>query len=206
MASCRPASGLGGRTTLLPNADVRTLHASGAFGVNVPSGCRYPGSSEVGIGRGSVNGLKMKGLVGKTSMAVRPVSMSISCGVWSTKPPQLWAHARLPGTAIAAPHIRLSLMSSRRLSLVISGLFISPPTISCKNFELVLLQHSVDCFFSTTKQMDSGSGNAGWALKSLRRRPPELRSCCRYRLGYLRWEQTTVGGQMAPAACAHGRL
>ena len=44
IASCRPRSGLGGRTTLLPNADVRTLQASGAFGVSVPSGCRYPGS------------------------------------------------------------------------------------------------------------------------------------------------------------------
>ena len=126
-ASCRPASGLGGRTTLLPNAEVRTLHASGAFGVSVPSGCRYPGTIDVGIGSGSVNGLRIKGLVGKTSIGVRPVTRSISCGVWSTKPAQLCAQAP-PGTANAAPHIRLSLMSSRRLSLVISGLFISPPS------------------------------------------------------------------------------
>src|SRR5580765_4251950 len=128
---------------LLPNADVRTLHASGAFGVSVPSGCRYPGSIELGTGRGSVNGLRIKGLVGKTSTAVRPVSMSMSCGVWSTKPPQLWAHARLPGTATAAPHIRLSLMSSRRLSLEISGLFISFPLLHLLyeflNFRLLLL-------------------------------------------------------------------
>src|SRR6476469_5406186 len=138
MASCRPGSGLGGRTTLLPNADVLTLHASGAFGVNVPSGCRYPGSIEVGIGSGSVNGLRINGLVGKTSMAVRPVSMSMSCGVWSTKPEQLCAQARLPGTAIAAPHIMLSLISSRRLILVISNLFISfPLQISSKNFVLL---------------------------------------------------------------------
>src|SRR5689334_21978269 len=125
---------------LLPNADVRTLHASGAFGVSVPSGCRYPGSIDVGTGSGSVNGLKMKGLVGKTSIAVRPVSMSMSCGVWSTKPEQLWAQARLPGTAMAAPHIMLSLISSRRLILVISGLFISPPKhLSYKIFKFVLL-------------------------------------------------------------------
>src|SRR5437660_3753844 len=50
IASCRPRSGLGGRTTLLPNADVLTLHASGAFGVRVPSGCRYPGNKADGMG------------------------------------------------------------------------------------------------------------------------------------------------------------
>src|ERR1041385_1737928 len=135
-ASCRPASGLGGRTRLFPKAEVRTIHACGALGVSVPSGCRYPGSIDVGIGSGSVNGLRINGLVGKTSIGVRPVTISMSCGVWSRKPEQLWPHANL-GTETAAPHIRLSLMSSRRLNLVISGLFISPPTTSpVKNLNL----------------------------------------------------------------------
>src|SRR5436309_2050428 len=126
IASCLPESGLGGRTRLLPKADVRTVHASGAFGVSVPSGCRYPGSIAVGIGSGSVNGLRINGLVGKTSIGVRPVTMSMSLGVWSRKPAQLWPQATL-GIDMAAPHIRLSLMSSRRLILVISGLFIIAP-------------------------------------------------------------------------------
>src|SRR5476651_2624646 len=116
MESCRPASGLGPQLPA-PMYDCRTIH--GALGVNVPSVCRYPGFIACGMGNGSVNGFRMNGLVGKTSMAWAPVRVSMSYGIGGSDL-QLtdWPRATLAPIRAALPVMRLNWNSSRRLSFV----------------------------------------------------------------------------------------
>jgi hypothetical protein len=112
---------------LLPYWHFLTVHASGEFGVSVPSGWRYPGLNAVGIGNGSVNGFRMNGLVGNTSIAPSPVITSMSIGVWST---HACPHAGLPPISAAPPAINESLIKSRLLSFVMSSFFKFSPAVS----------------------------------------------------------------------------